>query len=163
MLPCHVDCPVYFLVTVVVVVVVVVVMVVVELPPPLAAASSFFSQAMSSATPLIISLTRVTSSLPMRSTLDTSRMPSSLAALAKPPEPRACNFRSASHFLKFGCFEAFGILIIMDARRPVPQFDGQERMLPYISEISSLRSTPLQAVSTAFTRSAKRSNTARML
>merc|ERR1711953_1385028 len=99
----------------------------------------------------------------MRSTLDTSRIPSSFAAEAKPPEPRACRFLSAHHFLKLGCFDAFGILIIMDARRPVPQFDGHERIFPYISEISSFRPTPTQAVSTAFTRFAKRSKTARML
>lgn len=56
-------------------------------------------------------VTSVASSLPMRSTLDTSRMPSSFAADAKPPEPRAWRLRSASHFLKPGSLEASGILI----------------------------------------------------
>merc|ERR1712107_506761 len=97
--------------------------------------SKCFSHSINFATPSIISFTNVTSSLPMRSTLDTSRMPSSLAAEANPPDPRACRWRSAHQSLKFGCFDASGILIIMDARKPVPQLDGHDKILPYMSEI----------------------------
>merc|ERR1719247_3684121 len=88
-------------------------------------------------------------------------MPSSAAVLAKPPEPRACNFLSLHQVLKVGSFDASGILIIMDARRPVPQLDGHERTLPYSSDISRPRPTPLHAASTAFTIVPKRSKTAR--
>ena len=48
-----------------------------------------------------------------------------------------------------GSFEASGILIIIEARSPVPQLEGHERMLPYIGSISSPRPTDLHAPSTA--------------
>merc|ERR1712176_555536 len=123
--------------------------------------SNSFSHLIKSATPLIISLTKVTSSFPMRSIFE--MFTSSSTSDAKPPKPRACKFRSAHHFLKLGCFDASGILSIIDARRPVPKLDGQEHPCPYFSWISIFRPTLLHAASTACTNLTKRSKTPRML
>merc|ERR1712224_806428 len=96
----------------------------------------------------------------MRSTFETSRIPSSAAADANPPEPRACRLRSVHQLLKFACLEASGILIIIDARRPVPQFEGHDKTLPYLSEISNFLPTFTHAASTALTSAPNLSNTA---
>mmetsp|Transcript_149673 Transcript_149673/g.363523 ORF Transcript_149673/g.363523 Transcript_149673/m.363523 type:complete len:202 (+) Transcript_149673:200-805(+) len=125
----------------------------------LSPASSFCSISMILPMPSIIVCTSSTSLYPMRALFEMSYLPPT-AAECSPEEPRGCRRSAAQIFSNRSMFSAsFGTLIITEARRPVPRFDGHVPMKPRWSLRMNSRPSPLMDASTACTPRAHRVNT----